>query len=228
MALQFEPVAGGWPAALRRDLASRLQLQDFQAVGIVANCEEETGDFRSFVEIGQDPDHGGIGAAMWTGYRHEQFSTWCATHGHAITSYAANIGFIVEEASTSEAAALVALRGTKTAREATTVWCNEYERPGTPRLDVRLQWADRLMAAAAPAPAPSSIQQDVATLLNIGGIFMPAKLTAIITAGTQAVVAIIALLNAFGFTHIDASTIAGVLGVGVAAGAVHKTTTPAG
>jgi hypothetical protein len=226
MTMAFEQVTGGWASALRRDLRDTLRIPDFQAIGIVANCMEETQNFTLFHEVGQKQEAGGIGAAQWTGTRRRAFEAWAAAHGKAVTSYAANIGFIIAEATGSERSALVALKATKTAHEATTVWCNTYERPGTPRLDVRLQWADRLEAAATlPAPA-TSLLQDISTALRLGGFLMPAKLTTLVTAGVQALVAIFAFLNATGLVHIDSALISGLLGIGMSASAAHTTTTP--
>jgi hypothetical protein len=226
MTMTFEQVQGGWAPALRRDLREALRLADFQAVGIVANCMEETQDFTIFHELGQPPEAGGIGASQWTGTRRKAFEAWAASHGKAVTSYAANLGYIVAEATGSERQALVALKATKNAHEATVVWCNTYERPGTPRLDVRLKWADRLEAETTLPAQATSLLQDIATALKFGGPIMPAKLTTLIAAAIQAIVAIFAFLNATGLVHIDQSLISALLGVGMSASAAHKTITP--
>lgn len=118
-----------------------LGLQGFQVDGIFGNLGHESAGLTIYHEVGLPEDKGGVGWEQATGSRRRQFEAWSAAHKLDPKSDEANVSFIINELKTTEAAALDALRRTKTRDEATKVFMEKDERPGVQALSSRIQWA---------------------------------------------------------------------------------------
>lgn len=131
--------------ALMKDLG----LTAVQAAGLLGNLGHETGGFRHLQEVSPalPRSRGGWGIAQWTGPRRTAMEAWCRANGLDPASDAANDGYLREELTTSEVAALAALKRAATLEEATEVACRRFERPGIVALPDRLVWARRALAA---------------------------------------------------------------------------------
>lgn len=140
----------GRMAGVRDRLMHDLGISSNAAAGIVGNLMQES-HLQATQEQGVAPGTGGFGWAQWTGSRRRQFEAYAATHG-GVTSDEANYGFLTQELQSPEYAGVLARlrRGDITAREASDIVEQGYERPGTPMTDRRRAFS----AAAASAGAP--------------------------------------------------------------------------
>lgn len=127
---------------------SELQLKGFHVDGIFGNLGHESLGFTKFHEIGQPDDKGGFGWEQATGPRAAQFKSFLVANHYVtatgepnIASEGGNAHFIIQELKTTEHAALVALRSTRTRDEATRIFMEKAERPGVPSKVSRLMWA---------------------------------------------------------------------------------------
>lgn len=133
-------------ARLVQDLQEIFGLSKAQAAGFVGNLDHETGGFRFLQEI--EPivpgSRGGFGFAQWTGPRRTNFENWASTNNMDISSYDANLGFLVHEIqNTSEGRFMEDLMNAKTVEEATRVVSDGFLRPGIPHMDSRIARATR-------------------------------------------------------------------------------------
>lgn len=150
--------------AITNRLAEDLGLSREQAAGIVGNLWRES-QLQAVNE--QRPlvpgSRGGLGWAQWTGPRRNAFEAWAQERGLAVTSDAANYGFLLHELQNTPhgRSALAALRGTNDPRAAAGAFL-PFETGGDPRAVVamgdRARYAERAAAAAAVpvAPAPAA------------------------------------------------------------------------
>lgn len=158
----FEQLAVRYMADLQRDFG----LLDFQAAGIVGNGGAESGGFEKVQEINPTVkgSAGGLGHFQWTGrtakngrrLAFEKLLSANASKGWTARTYEANYAMLFRELKGPESAALAALRHTRTIEEATTVFCQRFERPGILHMDSRIRWAKRALAAYRAKPVPAS------------------------------------------------------------------------
>ena len=135
----FETKAPGLVVGFMRDLS----LQDFQAGGILGNIGWECAGFEELSQIGGTA----YGWPQWDGSRREAYFAWCKAHNLDRAGDEANYGYLILELRTTEAAALAALRATKTLNEATDTFEAKFERAGVPALAARRAYAMRAMSA---------------------------------------------------------------------------------
>ena len=109
-----------------------------QAAGIVGNLQAESGVDPNRAQNGGGP---GYGLAQWEGPRQADFKAWAGHDIHQST-FQEQLEFIQHELTTTERGAGNALKGATTASEAAQIFCNKYERPGTPHMDSRIAFAE--------------------------------------------------------------------------------------
>lgn len=117
------------PERLMEDLQRDLELEDFQAAGVVGNLARETGNFQFLRELNPivPGSRGGIGYAQWTGPRHDAFLEFAGTADPM--SYEVSYAFLIEELEGPYARVLETLRGTGTLEAATEVFMRGYLAP---------------------------------------------------------------------------------------------------
>lgn len=155
--------------AIVRYLAHDLQLELFQAAGIVGNLGYESGELRSLQEVAPivPGSRGGYGWAQWTGPRRRAFEAFAQERGLDPASDEANYGFLVHEFKGEFKGLLAQLRLCKTVEEAANMVHTHYERPadvqdGSYRSGAaRLQYARRALAGLRPAKPIFKIEQAI-------------------------------------------------------------------
>jgi Phage tail lysozyme len=126
---------------LARDLMQTYHLSQAQTAGVLGSLGWESGQFKEMQELGAAPGQGGWGWAQWTGRRRAQFVEWLNKHPDLHpASYQANWGFLQHELSGEQAAALAAVKKTRSVREAESAWTKIYENPGVPAYAGRDQY----------------------------------------------------------------------------------------
>jgi hypothetical protein len=129
------------------DLMSDFHLTDQQAAGILGNLGHECAGFTILREIGQLEGKGGYGWAQWTGPRRGTFLQWCKDNGNLDwKSDDANSGFLKFELHGSEAGSIRKLKEVSAIEDATENFMDNYLRPGTPHLNMRIEWAKVALA----------------------------------------------------------------------------------
>lgn len=148
-----KPVASYFMTHLQKDFG----LTQNQAAGIVANLWYESGGMNPNMNQGghagaptSDMEQG-YGVAQWTGARKQEFLDFASRNHMDPSSVEANYAFLKHELQTTQAGSINAVKGTTSARDATTAFCNEFERPGVPALD------SRYAALAQVLPSSSSV-----------------------------------------------------------------------
>lgn len=129
--------------AVMRDLIRDFNFTAEQTAGILGNIGHECDGFRQLQERGQVSPKGGWGWCQWTGPRRRAFETWASEHGYSPSSDEANYGFLKNELNSSEKAARDALRKASSVEDATRIFMDRFERPGSPQLARRVTWANR-------------------------------------------------------------------------------------
>jgi len=117
-----------------------------QAAGIVGNLQAESGVDSNRAQDGGGP---GYGLAQWEGPRQADFAKWAGHDIHQST-FKEQLEFIQHELTTTESGAGNALKGATTASQAAQIFCNRYERPGTPHMDSRIAFAEAAFNGSSP------------------------------------------------------------------------------
>ena len=108
------------------------------AAGIVGNLMVESGPTISPSAIG---DGGAaLGIAQWN-TRRSALEAFAASRGTAATDLDTQIAFMFREFETTEAGAWSQIRAARTPQEAAELFSRLYERPGTPHLERRVEYA---------------------------------------------------------------------------------------
>lgn len=131
-----------------RDLMGDFGLTDEQTAAILGNLGHECAGFTILHEIGQPEGKGGYGWAQWTGPRRESFFKWCKANSNLDwQSDEANYGYLKFELQHDEKASIAALRKVQGIEKCTTVFLQEFERPGVLAPERRIEWAKVALAA---------------------------------------------------------------------------------
>lgn len=158
---------GGW--VIDR-FAIDLNLQPFQAGGIVGNLGYESAGFSILQEQHPISGRGGWGWEQATGSRRRAMEAWAAAHNFSLSADEANYGFILFELQGAYASVVSRLRQTATIEEAVMIFGIYDEAPyGTtpthlPGYAERLAWGKRAMIGAS-APPPPIPQVDIRSLI---------------------------------------------------------------
>ncbi len=126
---------------IMRQLMDDFELNVIQAAAILGNIGHECDGFRHMHEIGQPEGQGGYGWAQWTGPRRRAFFAWCQEAQLDWETDDANYGFLKHELETSERGAITALLRTSRLEDGVRAFERNFERAGTPRYELRNQWA---------------------------------------------------------------------------------------
>ena len=111
-----------------------------QAKGIVGNLYQESG--LNTTAVG---DRGrSFGLAQWQGSRLQGLINFANKKGTKKEDLETQLEYIWEELNTTEKKALRALKSVSNVEQATTVFMKYYERPGTPKLENRINFAKSL------------------------------------------------------------------------------------
>lgn len=125
-------------------LMREFKLSREQAAGIVANLGHESGGFRFYQEVKPRRGRGGAGWAQWTGARRRQFEAWAAREGLDPRSDEASYGFLTR-GDPEFAAALRAVRRTRSVEDATVAFERSFERAGVKAYASRFKFGRRAM-----------------------------------------------------------------------------------
>lgn len=150
------------PVIMRRLMMELPQLQDFHAAGVLGNIGRETGGFRLMQEVRPRKGRGGLGWLQWTGSRRLTFEQFCQPPRPGTLTSEGNFAFMIHEMKTIETRAFRLFAQTTTLESATKVFMDEYERPGVRKLDERIDWARKAMAAFRN-PAMPGVNRTVAS-----------------------------------------------------------------
>lgn len=128
---------------LKQDIQEIFGLEDHQAAAVVGNLDHETGSFKFMQELKPtvEGSRGGYGFAQWTGDRRVAFENWAKENNMDVSSYDANLGFLVHEFQTDNYFKKIMgrLEKTTTVDEATKVFSEGYLKPGIPKMNSRLK-----------------------------------------------------------------------------------------
>lgn len=114
-----------------------------QAKGIAANALHESG-----ANPARHQDRGpAFGLLQWEGSRRTELERFAAARGKPASDLATQLDFTWHELQTTERAAFGALKGARTTEEATRIFSDEFERPGIPHMERRLEHARDLDAS---------------------------------------------------------------------------------
>lgn len=180
------PPAGGTDVQSRllADLQRDFNLTPEQAAGVVGNLAHETGGFTQMQELNPTVpgSRGGYGYAQWTGPRRRAFEAWTQENGLDPNSYEANYGFLAHELrNTPEGRVLADLRNAPDVTSAAQTFSEQFLRPGTPRMDSRINFAQQAAqggnlgpmpqaqggSSAAPQSAPPAPQMDIQQIMEL-------------------------------------------------------------
>lgn len=133
---------GGGPAAQQQVMAY-LQgkgLSAAQAAGVVGNLQQESN---------LDPNAPGGGIAQWIGGRQQNLQAFAAQQRKSPNDLTVQLDFLWHELNGSESGALQALKQTTDAASAAQAFSNSFERPGTPMMSNRVNYANQALAGSA-------------------------------------------------------------------------------
>lgn len=158
----FDRLAPTW--AQRLIVQFNLTLE--QACGLLGNLGYESGGFKQLQELKPAilGSKGGAGVAQWTGPRRVAFEKYAAVHNLSTSSEEANIGFLIEELSTTYKGTINQLKTKKTLADAVFSVGQTYERPGGTTPDHLPGFADRLVWAQRAYDAAKAMAVVVAVL----------------------------------------------------------------
>ncbi len=128
-------------------LQSELGLTKEQAAGVVGNLAAESGGSLNPEAVG-DNGHA-LGIAQWNGPRKQALEDFAARQGKSPTDFGLQLQFLAHELKTSQSGALASLRGAQTADQAALVFSRDFERPGIPRNDQRVAYAQQALQLGA-------------------------------------------------------------------------------
>lgn len=141
---RFQDVIKNYKSRMMKDLG----ITDFQADGVLGNLAQESDRFRAYNEYGGGP---GIGWAQWsTKQRREAFLTFANENGLDPKSDEASYLYLVHEIKNRPdllpggAKTLDKLRETTNAEEAARSFMDNFERPGIPHFETRLQYTNEI------------------------------------------------------------------------------------
>jgi hypothetical protein len=143
------------------DLIRELGLLPVQAAGIVGNLGVESG-LLAIQEKNPTSGRGGFGWAQWTGDRRVEFENFAKARGLDITSYEANLAFLVHELKTTRAKSLAKLKLTSTVKAAAETFGYWFERFAgfenlqSPNYRRRIELAERALELYKAKTAPVS------------------------------------------------------------------------
>ena len=138
--------AGGSPQQVAMAFFMGKGLSPAQAAGIVGNLQQESNI---------DPNAPGGGIAQWIGDRWTNLVNFAAANGTSPNDFQTQLNFLWQELNTSESGSLTALRQTNDPAAAAQSFSDNFERPGTPMMQNRIQYAQNAMAGA-PAGAQTT------------------------------------------------------------------------
>ena len=136
------------------DLTADFSFQTVEdSAAIVGNLGHESGGFRFLQE--KKPmipgTRGGWGWAQWTGPRRVKFESYVARNSLDPAGDKANYGFLFVELTTTEAAAIPAVKKAPTLYDKVVAFEIKFERAGVKHYPSRLAWAKIALAAGADA-----------------------------------------------------------------------------
>lgn len=156
--------------ALKAPWIMELLMRDFaldldSAAAILGNLGHECGGFTLMQE--QKPvvkgSAGGYGWPQWTGPRRRAFEAYCSRNNLDPKEDRANYGWLFVELSTTEKAAIPAVRKATTLAGKVKAFELAFERAGVKHYDSRNAWAARAIAAYKAAPQPIELPAWVKT-----------------------------------------------------------------
>lgn len=154
-------------AVLKERLTKDFNLKGFQAAGIVGNLAHESNGYTANNEIGR-PD-GGFGLAQWTGSRRKDFMDFAAKQKKDPTQFGTQYEFLKQELNGSEAYSMNKLRDTTTVEGATRSFQDNFERPGVPHFESRLEYANKALNNGAASQLPSTMPVQPTLDAPVGG-----------------------------------------------------------
>jgi hypothetical protein len=112
------------------------------AAGIVGNLMHESG-----LEPARPGDSGtSVGWAQWHANRADDFREWTAANGYDSTTDEGNYAYLIHDLKTNYPKVWEKLQKAKTADEATDIFMNDFENPGTPVRSSRIGHARSALA----------------------------------------------------------------------------------
>lgn len=109
------------------------------AAGAAGNLMQESSD---------NPADAGGGLMQEQGSRYSGLLGYASAHGLNPNSGAANLGYLIQDLKGPYAGTAAQLRAAANPGQAATIFSNQYERPGTPMLGNRINYANQALAAA--------------------------------------------------------------------------------
>ncbi|MBN8997737.1 MAG: hypothetical protein J0H94_21215 [Rhizobiales bacterium] len=143
-----------------RDLMKDFGLDASRAAAILGNLGHESGGFKFLQEIKPISGRGGYGWAQWTGPRRVQFEAYCTRNKLDPASYKANYGWLFVELTTTEKAAIPALKAAKTLDDQVKAFEKSFERAGVKNYPSRIDWAKRALKAYTANPSLQPVKVD--------------------------------------------------------------------
>lgn len=123
-----------------------------QAAGIVGNLMQESTPRLNTAHVGDGGNS--IGMGQWNGPRRHALLAYAREQGKDWRDLDTQIDFLDHELRTSERAAGDAIRAAKTATEAARIGSERFWRPGIPRIEKRMGYAEDLMEFFAAGRVP--------------------------------------------------------------------------
>jgi hypothetical protein len=194
---------------IMRKLMADFALTDEDAAAIVGNLGHETRGFEKLQEISPTVkgSRGGYGWAQWTGPRRRAYEAYCKRNGLDPASDKANYGFLWVELTTTETAAIPAVKRAVGLAAKVKAFELGFERAGIKHYDSRVKYAGWALAAY-HAEQPSNQPQAVVTPENSAAVIASGAGIGIAATGAQSgwgvagwLVAIGCVLLAVGATY---------------------------
>ncbi len=155
------PVAGaGAPIGDRPGYAFRYLTErgvpEAAAAGIVGNIMQESGEGINTAAVGDNGN--AYGSVQWNGPRKAAYEAFAGERKRALDDFDTQLDFLMHEGQTTEKAAWQAMMGAKTAEEAALIGSKRFWRPGDPRDENRVAYANRVYGATRPGAAAAPTQ----------------------------------------------------------------------
>lgn len=125
------------------------------AAGLTGNLMQESGKDINPAAVGDNGN--AFGSGQWTGDRKAAYMGFATERGSDPTDFDTQLDFLLHEGQTSEKAAWARIMATKTPEEAALVASKYFWRPGDPRNENRVAYANAIYGArdADPTAAPA-------------------------------------------------------------------------
>lgn len=125
-----------------------------EAAAVLGNLGHESGGFVYYQEIKPTVagSRGGAGWPQWTGPRRVAFEAYCKRNGLDPKSDRANYGYLFVELTTTEKAAIPAVKAASGLEAKVRAFEAKFERAGVKHYDSRYAYAKRALAAHAANP----------------------------------------------------------------------------